>query len=160
MSYTPILFRTSTFIELDVSTRCGSVDNVRTAEPQNRRVVKEPGENKRAVFRSNTQQRNISMGTICGNMSWFHVWMSYGQRTTIYGCTRGTHSRRNGKYFHLFLYSEITTSQVVDLIIGTPLVRRSGTPFFSRSFITTYLNMHKFVQSLDPIVKCHIREIG
>ena len=37
MSYTPILFRTSTFIELDVSTRCGSVDNVRTAEPQNRR---------------------------------------------------------------------------------------------------------------------------
>ena len=65
-----------------------------------------------------------------------------------------------GKYFHLFLYSEITTSQVVDLIIGTPLVRRSGTPFFSRSFITTYLNMHKLVQSLDPIMKCHIRKIG
>ena len=63
------------------------------------RAVVEPGENKRAVFRSITQQRNISMGTICGNMSWFHVWRSDGRRTTIYGCTRGSHSRRNGSIF-------------------------------------------------------------
>ena len=62
--------------------------------------------------------------------------------------------------FSFICYSGITISQVLDLIVGTPLVSRSGTPFFSRSFITTYLDLHKFVQSFAPIMKCHIREIG